>query len=454
MKHLKTILCLSLLICCKQAVASSTWPNEAAGSVVLSDFNFDSKTGNGWGPVHPEAGAIVTDNTAPLSAPNVLQYTWNHNAGYGDASVETFGLPIGTREFYMGVKWKPSNPFSGWTVENQKIFLLDGTRNHMYITMHRKNNAGNRYDYGINAFYGTAGADNCHVAQKLSCDHFLPNVTNPSVQLGVWHTLEAYYKGSTSSTSRDGILRYWLDGVLLANYTNINTAYPDHRKVQINPVWDNFEPSCPTCVDHHWFDHVRVSAPAGTLPPFVISTGTLPSGQSGISYSAYLQASGGKGLYSWTVASGSLPPGLTLNKITGAITGIPASGGTSNFSVKVSDALVPPQETTKQYTIVVSGPQSSIGATRNTIRKASIALGARGAADRVDFNLEFASEGKFSVEIFDLQGRGVWSYSGLARKGTLAQTVWNHGGKLKKGVYLVRAKQNGRTAASNYCHVR
>src|SRR5256885_8143810 len=48
-------------------------------------------------------------------------------------------------------------------------------------------------------------------------------------------------------------------------------------------------------------------------PPLQITSSQLPSGTVGSAYSATLSASGGSTPYSWSVASGALPNGLTLN---------------------------------------------------------------------------------------------------------------------------------------------
>ncbi len=64
-------------------------------------------------------------------------------------------------------------------------------------------------------------------------------------------------------------------------------------------------------------------------------TGT---GQVGVAYSSALTASGGVAPYTFSISSGSLPPGLTLNTSTGAITGTPTTAGTYNFTSKVMDS--------------------------------------------------------------------------------------------------------------------
>jgi hypothetical protein len=68
-----------------------------------------------------------------------------------------------------------------------------------------------------------------------------------------------------------------------------------------------------------------------------ITTSSLPQGQQGQIYSAAFSASGGTQPYAWSLTSGSLPPGITLNT-SGDLNGTPTAIGTSNFSVMVTDA--------------------------------------------------------------------------------------------------------------------
>jgi outer membrane protein assembly factor BamB len=66
-----------------------------------------------------------------------------------------------------------------------------------------------------------------------------------------------------------------------------------------------------------------------------ISIQNLPMGRVGHPYSATLQASGEEPL-TWSLASGQLPPGLSLS-FTGEITGTPTAEGTFSFTVQVLD---------------------------------------------------------------------------------------------------------------------
>lgn len=66
--------------------------------------------------------------------------------------------------------------------------------------------------------------------------------------------------------------------------------------------------------------------------------GNPPGGTVGTPYSTTLQASGGTGPYTFSIASGALPAGLTLNAATGVISGTPSAAGASAFTAQVRDA--------------------------------------------------------------------------------------------------------------------
>jgi hypothetical protein len=88
--------------------------------------------------------------------------------------------------------------------------------------------------------------------------------------------------------------------------------------------------------------------------PVSISTASpLPSGITGTPYSLQplLTATGGVPPYNWSVISGSLPAGLTLNGAN--ITGTPSTAGTSNFTIRVTDSSSPQQGFQKAFALTV-----------------------------------------------------------------------------------------------------
>ncbi len=95
----------------------------------------------------------------------------------------------------------------------------------------------------------------------------------------------------------------------------------------------------------------------GTPPPppaLTISTAALPDGNLNQSYSATLQASGGTGARTWSLASGSglLPDDLTLSS-SGVISGTPTVDATFNFTVRVADSGSPQQVATRTLSILI-----------------------------------------------------------------------------------------------------
>jgi Putative Ig domain len=62
-------------------------------------------------------------------------------------------------------------------------------------------------------------------------------------------------------------------------------------------------------------------------------------GRVGKDYAASFRIRGGLGPFNWSITSGGVPPGLSFNTTTGAITGIPTQAGEFPLTVQVTDAL-------------------------------------------------------------------------------------------------------------------
>jgi large repetitive protein len=92
------------------------------------------------------------------------------------------------------------------------------------------------------------------------------------------------------------------------------------------------------------------TTPPPVSTPVVISTPSLSAAYNGEDYSTKLTTTGGTAPYTWSVSSGSLPPGLTLSGDT--ISGQPTQDGTSNFTIMVRDSAA--HSATKDFSMTIS----------------------------------------------------------------------------------------------------
>jgi hypothetical protein len=147
-----------------------------------------------------------------------------------------------------------------------------------------------------------------------------------------------------------------------------------------------------------------------TPPPLSVTTTSLPNGTVGVAYSQTLAASGGTTPYSWSLTTGSLPAGLTLNASTGAISGTPTAAGNSSFTVQVRDSA---QATApRQLSIFVNS------ASPLAITTTSLPSGAMGTA----YSQTLAATGGTTPYTWILAGGTLPAGLTLSQNGTISGT--------------------------------
>jgi hypothetical protein len=117
-----------------------------------------------------------------------------------------------------------------------------------------------------------------------------------------------------------------------------------------------------------------------------ITAGTLPVGALHENYQATVFVTGGVRPYTWTLVDGTLPPGLALNSLSGAIAGKPTEAGSFSFQAQIHDAhadtvsgglsINVSTEQAPAVTTVSPNTGSSEGGTRVTIRGTDFQPGA------------------------------------------------------------------------------
>jgi hypothetical protein len=93
---------------------------------------------------------------------------------------------------------------------------------------------------------------------------------------------------------------------------------------------------------------------SATVSPVAIVATSLPAGRVNVAYSAAEQATGGSGSYTWSIASGALPAGLTLSASSGTISGTPTASGTFSVTIAAADAKDASNVATATYSLVIS----------------------------------------------------------------------------------------------------
>lgn len=171
--------------------------------------------------------------------------------------------------------------------------------------------------------------------------------------------------------------------------------------------------------------------------PVSITTASLAGGAASVAYSQTLGASGGTTPYVWSMASGTLNAGLTLNANTGEIRGTPTTAGTSSFTVRVTDAAS--RSVTRALSITISAPpgafaksaprNNATGSSRTALR---LSWAASTNAVRYEYCVDSVNNG-----VCD----GSWVGTGSSRSVTI-------GGLLSRTAYFWQVRAVNATGAT------
>jgi hypothetical protein len=231
-----------------------SWPNEPAGLRVLTDWGFDQPPPSagdvpigaspGWHivfeppPLGPRGSiALTSDDAAPASPPNVYDIVFPRGMIEGTAPATLYYENLATTEIYAAFWWKPSSPFDLGPNGNKIAFIFNGGG-----------------ATGGQQFLILLPDGRLHVLPEYPGDYRWrdPNVNATAVTLGVWHRIEWYSQLST------GTLKWWLDGVLQGNHSDVRNSY-DFDVFKLSPTWGGNTGARKRQTDHYWFDHLHLS---------------------------------------------------------------------------------------------------------------------------------------------------------------------------------------------------
>ena len=112
----------------------------------------------------------------------------------------------------------------------------------------------------------------------------------------------------------------------------------------------------------NWLIAVKDISGDGASQSLTTTTASpLPNAKLGLPYSQALAAAGGAPPYTWAVAAGALPAGLTLNASSGLVNGTPTASGTFQFTARATDSAS--ASATKAFALTVDIPTPSCAIT-------------------------------------------------------------------------------------------
>ena len=263
----------------------SPWPGEPAGFKTLTDWPYNALVTRGDGKVSTGANvwnqspgtgavAVVADSTAPLSPPNVVELTYPVGLPSGSAPWTLYFNPRsagGGREFYTAFWWKANAEWQGDPSGiNKIIFWQDNAPSSANLIVMMNNQRQPNYLLTVTLEFNQAS--NGQLANSAGAGavwHVFGNVRggNYVITPGQWYRIELYFKGSTTPTSQDGVLRWWATRpgetmpTPVGDYTNVNFDAATFIQFSFAPTWGGNSGVGKARNDYYRIDHVHLSAP-------------------------------------------------------------------------------------------------------------------------------------------------------------------------------------------------
>jgi hypothetical protein len=222
------------------------WPEEPAGLPTLTDRTWTELTGGQWNRRDGGTDRIVKDPTVPDPPAFALDYVYGVGFAGGRAPATQFFPLNHLRELFVGLQWKVSEPWQGHASNINKIHFMYTASSDVAMVM-----------YG-----GPAGPYEVRVLPQWpehTSGWLRPNGAPAPLVVGRWHRLEWYLKYESQHGAADGIIRWWLDGTLAGDYTQLR--FPEDAgfiEYQISPTWGGVGDTKRES-DDYWFHRSYIS---------------------------------------------------------------------------------------------------------------------------------------------------------------------------------------------------
>jgi len=408
---------VKIVLLCALMVPSASWAqwtNEPSGATEVLDCNFTSTPG-ACGILDAYSSSFLdSDATAPVSPSGVLRSTIQAGQHSGGMQLNYVIGPGGAtyNEMFVGLMWRTNAGFEGRPQGNKTFFMRGPGSNGVFLFDNDSLSGGSG---PMVFFHNTGSLDNSHACSLdlgLAC---YPNAGGPNLTRGTWTKLEAYMKKSTTCTSRDGIVRWWIDGVLTGNYTNLNYACLGLNEWVWAETWDGTPNFTVTTPWSHYLDHLYISIPncpsgcattgGGTTPPPPLSPPPPPPSSGDYVYQSQYSGTQGSGQWSYRDTAGNL---LTYNGGTNLWT------GAQSYMTVWSSGFHP--GTTNGTVVRWTAPEDGTATITGSAQKADLAGG-----DGITFQVKYGATTLFSQAIGATDGTA-YPYS-VSQAMTAGETV-------------------------------
>lgn len=241
-----------------------SFPNQPASHTVKTDWGFPSLAGSGWVDAY-NGNSLITlvSSDGPVSAPGALQcrFPVGHQGGYGVGNIN-YQFSPGAIEMYVGMYIKIQSPFQNHANMN-KLYYIHSQFQSQHPFFLGVVGQGSTLRLDIVA-QGDSTLDNRHLNGATGFFPFLGTGTlfasTTNFPVGSWVRVEVLVRESTTVSSRNGICRWWVNGQLTGNFTNLNTKqFGGFMGVIVNPVFGGGAESTKTQEDKIFFDHCRIT---------------------------------------------------------------------------------------------------------------------------------------------------------------------------------------------------
>ena len=223
---------------------------------MVNDHSWNAVFGNGWNYLRRTASKdsdIAIDSGAPFSPQENLRIIFTPSmARDSEPGVHWIGLSPRPSEIYTGWWMKLSPNWQCSPAGCGKITFLwapDG-QGQVYTNYYHPSDDGSvqgpPYRIGANTEWAPYG-------QRI----WYPNVTTTWINPGQWHRIEFYYKWESSPGASDGIIRWWVNGVLNGDYRNVRYPGCCFQQFEYAPTLQN----PPSSEMYMYVDHVHVARP-------------------------------------------------------------------------------------------------------------------------------------------------------------------------------------------------